>query len=534
MKRHAAPTRNKSALPTLAVTVGVTLALIGGTSFAANAVTSSHPTQSTQQAVSANLAAGSETLWGTTAPPQALVDSDTHAVELGTTFTPSVSGTITGVQFWKTAENGGTHVGNLWDSAGKRLATAKFSGESANGWQTVKFATPVSVTAGQKYVASYLAPQGRYVATTNVTSPTLSSALLSVPATNSGVYAYGQTSAFPRSTWKSSGYWVDVLFTPATGAVDTPTQPIAPAPAPTTPPVAPAPAPTTPPVAPTPAPTTPPVAPPTTDPGAGSTHGSFAGSTNTGPSSAGFNPTEKYTGPSTITQAGTVITNKVIPAGLRIEADDVTVQGNIIEGPTDISWDQAAVEVIGARAKVLNNVIRGKSATDWTQTPVSAVKIRGDATEFKGNNVYWIAGDGLSLYGSNSKIVGNWIHDFVDRADVHYDALHYPVDSITSAGLLQDNTVELWTNGGMTSALSFPDVASKIVVDHNLIAGGNYAIMGGGSGITISNNLFWTKFSSNVGVYGTNAHMGAIGTVNWTNNSMTNDGVTSSGTAPLQ
>ena len=224
----------------------------------------------------------------------------------------------------------------------------------------------------------------------------------------------------------------------------------------------------------------------------------------------------------------------MIPAGLRIEADDVTVQGNIIEGPTDISWDQAAVEVIGARAKVLNNVIRGKSATDWTQTPVSAVKIRGDATEFKGNNVYWIAGDGLSLYGSNSKIVGNWIHDFVDRADVHYDALHYPVDSITSAGLLQDNTVELWTNGGMTSALSFPDVASKIVVDHNLIAGGNYAIMGGGSGITISNNLFWTKFSSNVGVYGTNAHMGAIGTVNWTNNSMTNDGVTSSGTAPLQ
>ena len=28
-----------------------------------------------------------------------------------------------------------------------------------------------------------------------------------------GVYAYGPTSAFPGSTFQSSNYWVDVVFT---------------------------------------------------------------------------------------------------------------------------------------------------------------------------------------------------------------------------------------------------------------------------------------------------------------------------------
>lgn len=252
----------------------------------------------------------------------------------------------------------------------------------------------------------------------------------------------------------------------------------------------------------------------------------FAGAGNTGPAAAGFDPTEKYTGPMTITTAGTVIKNKVIPAGLRITADDVTVQGSIIEGATDVSWDQAAIHVDGARARVLDNTIRGKSGTDWQQSPVSGAKLAGNAVEFKRNNMYWIAGDGVSISGENAQVVGNWVHGFVDRATVHYDALHYPGADTTAPGLIRDNTVELWTRGGMTAALAFPDTAGRIVVDHNVIAGGNYAIMGGGAGITISNNLFWTKYSPKVGLYGTHAHMGAVGAVKWTNNSFTTDGST--------
>ena len=50
--------------------------------------------------------------------------------------------------------------------------------------------------------------------------------------------------------------------------------------------------------------------------------------------------------------------------------------------------------------------------------------------------------------------------------------------------------------------------------------------MGGGGGITFTNNMFWTKFTPKVGYYGTHAHMGETGIVNWSNNSYTDDGIT--------
>ena len=261
----------------------------------------------------------------------------------------------------------------------------------------------------------------------------------------------------------------------------------------------------------------------------------FASAGTTGPAAAGFNPTKKYDGPMTITTPGTVITNRIIPAGLRVEADDVTVQGNVIEGRTDVSWDQAALHVVGDRVSILDNPIRGKSATDWSKTPVNGVKLVGTHVDFSRNNVYWIAGDGVSIYGDNANIVGNWVHDFVWRdGDVHYDGLHYPGqdgDSTSEPALIKDNKVELWVTGnsttsGMTAAMGFPDVAPRIVVDHNVVAGGNYAIMGGGSGITFRNNLFWTKFSPTVGFYGPHAYVGKVPPVTWRSNAYTADGVT--------
>ena len=51
-----------------------------------------------------------------------------------------------------------------------RLATATFTNETATGWQQANFASPVAVTAGTTYVASYLAPNGHYASDT-ATSP---------------------------------------------------------------------------------------------------------------------------------------------------------------------------------------------------------------------------------------------------------------------------------------------------------------------------------------------------------------------------
>ena len=54
---------------------------------------------------------------------------------------------------WKVFET--WSVPDLWSSSGALLATATFTNESASGWQDVAFASPVPVTAGTTYVASY-------------------------------------------------------------------------------------------------------------------------------------------------------------------------------------------------------------------------------------------------------------------------------------------------------------------------------------------------------------------------------------------
>ena len=57
-------------------------------------------------------------------------DNDNSAVELGVKFRSDVAGFITGIRFYKTSGNTGTHTGTLWSTAGSNLATVTFTGES--------------------------------------------------------------------------------------------------------------------------------------------------------------------------------------------------------------------------------------------------------------------------------------------------------------------------------------------------------------------------------------------------------------------
>src|SRR5262249_18727837 len=85
-------------------------------------------------------------IWSPSTIPSAM-DTDASALEIGLKFRADVNGTITGIRFYKYAQNTGTHVGNLWSASGTRLATVTFSGEAASGWQQATFATPVAITA---------------------------------------------------------------------------------------------------------------------------------------------------------------------------------------------------------------------------------------------------------------------------------------------------------------------------------------------------------------------------------------------------
>ena len=161
------------------------------------------------------------TIWPVTAVPGTVDDGPDSAVELGVKFRSDIAGSITGIRFYKATANTGTHVGNLWSSAGTNLATATFSGETASGWQQVSFATPVAIASNTVYVASYHASNGHYseddnyFASKGVDNPPLHALTNGVSGGN-GVYAYGASSAFPNQTWNAANYWVDVVFSPST------------------------------------------------------------------------------------------------------------------------------------------------------------------------------------------------------------------------------------------------------------------------------------------------------------------------------
>ncbi len=162
-------------------------------------------------------------IFQSTVTPGTPASTDSSAAELGVKFRSSLPGFVTGIRFYKGSGNTGTHTGSLWTSSGTRLATATFTGETGTGWQTVTFASPVEVLANTTYVASYYAPVGRYaVDNSYFTSAVVRSPLTALANGTEGanaVYRYGNGGGFPTSSYQSSNYWVDIVFT--TSAADT-------------------------------------------------------------------------------------------------------------------------------------------------------------------------------------------------------------------------------------------------------------------------------------------------------------------------
>ena len=163
-------------------------------------------------------------IWPATAVPGTPADSDTAAVEVGVKFRSDTAGFVTGVRFYKGSGNTGTHIGHLWSATGTNLGTVTFTNETATGWQTATFASPVAVTAGTTYVASYYAPVGRYAldinafASSGVDNAPLHALRDGEDGVN-GVYRYGTGGGFPANSWRAANYWVDVVFT--TSGTDT-------------------------------------------------------------------------------------------------------------------------------------------------------------------------------------------------------------------------------------------------------------------------------------------------------------------------
>jgi hypothetical protein len=160
-------------------------------------------------------------LFSSNPTPSVVTVNDPNSVELGMKFQASVSGDIVGLRFYKGPSNTGQHVADLWTTTGALLATATFTNETASGWQQVNFATPVTITAGTTYVASYHTA-GNYSDDPNLFANAVTNGPLTAPSSSSsggnGVYAYGSGSLFPTNSFGATSYAVDVLFRPQLAA----------------------------------------------------------------------------------------------------------------------------------------------------------------------------------------------------------------------------------------------------------------------------------------------------------------------------
>ena len=192
----------------------------GAASFTYTITDTSGQSGSGQVSLKVNYPASAQSLFGTNDAPSVPNSGDTSPVEVGVKFTASVNGTITGLRFYKGSLNTGPHIADLWSSTGTLLATATFTNETASGWQQVNFSTPVAITAGTTYVASYHT-NGNYSGTQNYFATSLANGQLTAPAGANGVYAYGSGSAFPTNSYRSSNYWVDVVFNGSSSANNT-------------------------------------------------------------------------------------------------------------------------------------------------------------------------------------------------------------------------------------------------------------------------------------------------------------------------
>ena len=171
--------------------------------------------------------------------PAIPVEPDLKPVELGMKFRSNVPGKISAIQFYRTVPINSGYVVHLWDEQGNLLGdgVAIEGQQPTPGWQTVQVYPPVSIEAGKTYIASYYANGGQYPENENFFNPKdgtdvavdntgvdVSNSALSALciselvngeySCHNGLYKYGLGGGFPTETYKSSNYWIDVIFKP--------------------------------------------------------------------------------------------------------------------------------------------------------------------------------------------------------------------------------------------------------------------------------------------------------------------------------
>ena len=211
-----------------------------------------------------------------------------------------------------------------------------------------------------------------------------------------------------------------------------------------------------------------------------------------GPTNTGIPPgvtLTTYTGPSTVTAAGTVIDSKDIAGGIRIAAQDVVIlncliHDNMLATAGVYVEDTASLLIIDTE---IHTFQVGMVYANWT-----GIRL----------NIHDITFDGIKM-GSNTELRESWIHHPVPQEDAHWDGIQVQA-GITNTVIRGNNIDPSGVDANSALFLS-PDLgptsAGPLVVTGNWLNGGNYTVycLPGYNGdiitdITFTNNRFGDDF----------------------------------------
>lgn len=160
-----------------------------------------------------------QTIFGAT-PPTNYDENDSVPQTLGTVFTSSVGGKVYGIRWhFPGALPDPTATGILYswtnNTTGTQLATVTFT-QAQSGWSEALFNSPITITAGTKYVAAVWT-DAHYVASIGQFNSAVTSGDLTAPASTAGTLngkflSPSASPSYPTSSFGSNGYLVDVLF----------------------------------------------------------------------------------------------------------------------------------------------------------------------------------------------------------------------------------------------------------------------------------------------------------------------------------
>lgn len=147
-----------------------------------------------------------ETIWGSNAPPGIPLTGGPYC--LGTVFSVTTAGVITGARYFSTIVMTGVHTATLWDPYHLKLAQVTFPAAISEGWQVASFQTPITLIPFASYVMSMDFNDNNYLQLNGFSGKVNQDIVV---GEGSGVW--GVAGVYPQNTGDYA-FYVDVAFVP--------------------------------------------------------------------------------------------------------------------------------------------------------------------------------------------------------------------------------------------------------------------------------------------------------------------------------